>query len=197
MPQSRRFVALVMDQQNDGVAVGERFRVLSVGALCVIAAACSSGPARTQGAATTSSWSVAPATSSSVTTTTIRRRVTRPARPAVVLVVKGPVTAIGDSVMIDAAPALRTTLPEVTIDAAVDRSAIPGPAILLAGAVGPTGLVDHRRARHERRRQRVDHRADVGRRRGTSRRDGHEPLRLLQLDDGREHGDPRCLHPST
>lgn len=41
-------------------------------------------------------------------------------------------TAIGDSVMIDAAPALGRTLPAVMIDAAVDRSALPGPEILLA-----------------------------------------------------------------
>jgi hypothetical protein len=49
-------------------------------------------------------------------------------------VVKGPVTAIGDSVMIDAASALRSALPAVTIDAAVNRSALPGPALLLASA---------------------------------------------------------------
>jgi hypothetical protein len=37
-----------------------------------------------------------------------------------------PVTAIGDSVLLDAAPALRATVPGITIDAAVDRSALPG-----------------------------------------------------------------------
>jgi hypothetical protein len=56
------------------------------------------------------------------------------------------VTAIGDSVMIDAAPALRSTLPSVTIDAAVSRSALPGPAILLAlarsGRLGRSILID-------------------------------------------------------
>ncbi len=44
--------------------------------------------------------------------------------------VVGPVTAIGDSVLVDAASALRAALPGVTIDAAVDRSALPAPDIL-------------------------------------------------------------------
>jgi hypothetical protein len=42
----------------------------------------------------------------------------------------GPVTAIGDSVMIDATPALQATIPTITIDAAESRSALPGPGIL-------------------------------------------------------------------
>jgi hypothetical protein len=41
-----------------------------------------------------------------------------------------PVTAIGDSALLDAAPALRAQIPGVTIDAAVSRSALPGPGIL-------------------------------------------------------------------
>jgi hypothetical protein len=61
-------------------------------------------------------------------------------------VVKGPITAIGDSVMIDAAPALRRALPAVTIDAAVNRSALPGPALLLAlarsGQLGSAIVID-------------------------------------------------------
>jgi len=56
------------------------------------------------------------------------------------------VTAIGDSVMIDAAPALRRTLPSVTIDAAVDRSAIPAPALLRglaqSGRLGASIVID-------------------------------------------------------
>jgi hypothetical protein len=63
-----------------------------------------------------------------------------------VRVVSGPVTAIGDSVMIDAGPALRRTLPSVTIDAAVNRSAIPGPALLLtlarSGRLGSAIVID-------------------------------------------------------
>ena len=42
----------------------------------------------------------------------------------------GPVTAIGDSVMIDATPALQAAIPTITIDAAESRSALPGPDIL-------------------------------------------------------------------
>jgi hypothetical protein len=68
----------------------------------------------------------------------------KPRRP--VHVVKGPVTAIGDSVMIDAAPALRRALPPVMIDAAVNRSALPGPELLLAlarsGQLGSSIVID-------------------------------------------------------
>jgi hypothetical protein len=42
----------------------------------------------------------------------------------------GIVTAIGDSTMLDAAPALHALIPHVSINAAVSRSAIPGPNIL-------------------------------------------------------------------
>ncbi len=48
--------------------------------------------------------------------------------------------------MIDAAPALQKALPAVTIDAAVDRSAIPGPEILRAlagsGRLGSSIIVE-------------------------------------------------------
>jgi hypothetical protein len=40
------------------------------------------------------------------------------------------VTAIGDSVMIDATPALRAAIPTITVDAEESRSALPGPDIL-------------------------------------------------------------------
>jgi len=61
-------------------------------------------------------------------------------------VVKGPVTAIGDSVMIDAAPALRRAIPAITIDAAENRSALPGPGVILAfarsGTLGRSIVID-------------------------------------------------------
>jgi len=60
--------------------------------------------------------------------------------------VKLPVTAIGDSVMIDAAPALRHAIPAITIDAAVNRSALPGPGLLYtfakSGTLGRSIVVD-------------------------------------------------------
>jgi hypothetical protein len=42
----------------------------------------------------------------------------------------GTVTAIGDSTMLDAAPALRSVIRRVAINAAVSRSALPAPPIL-------------------------------------------------------------------
>jgi hypothetical protein len=70
----------------------------------------------------------APATRAASTTTTT----TMPKRHIVRHVVRpvGTVTAIGDSTMIDAAPALRAAIPRVAINAAVSRSALPGPPIL-------------------------------------------------------------------
>jgi hypothetical protein len=60
--------------------------------------------------------------------------------------IKRPVTAIGDSVMIDAAPALRRAIPAITIDAAVNRSALPGPGLLFAfaqaGTLGRSIVID-------------------------------------------------------
>ena len=57
----------------------------------------------------------------------------------------GPVTAIGDSVMIDATPALHAAIPTITIDAAENRSALPGPDILanlaVHGGLGPAVVV--------------------------------------------------------
>lgn len=44
--------------------------------------------------------------------------------------IKGPVVAVGDSVLVDASSALRRAIPGVIVDAAVDRSALPGPSIL-------------------------------------------------------------------
>jgi hypothetical protein len=75
------------------------------------------------------------------TTTTIRRappRTTTTVRPLAPIV--GGVTAVGDSLMIDAGPALRALVPGVDIDAAVSRSALPGPSILRRrAAVGRLG----------------------------------------------------------
>lgn len=65
---------------------------------------------------TTSTSTIAPTTTTTTTTTA----------PAL----SGPVTAIGDSVMIDATPALHAAIPTITIDAAENRSALPGPDIL-------------------------------------------------------------------
>jgi hypothetical protein len=60
--------------------------------------------------------------------------------------IKRPVTAIGDSVMLDAVPALRRTIPAITIDAAENRSALPGPGLLLAfaqsGTLGRSIVID-------------------------------------------------------
>jgi hypothetical protein len=55
--------------------------------------------------------------STSTTTTTLRP-------------IRGAVNALGDSVMLDAAPALRQAIPTIVIDAAVDRSALPGPDLI-------------------------------------------------------------------
>jgi hypothetical protein len=46
------------------------------------------------------------------------------------------VTAVGDSVMIDAMAALRAAIPTIAIDAAESRSALPGPDILANLAAG-------------------------------------------------------------
>jgi hypothetical protein len=85
-------------------------------------------------------------TTASTVTRTPPRPVAHAKRRGSVHVVKSPVTAIGDSVMIDAAPALRTALPAVTIDAAVNRSALPGPGLLLAlarsGRLGSSIVID-------------------------------------------------------
>jgi len=46
--------------------------------------------------------------------------------------IHGTVNALGDSVLLDASAALRALVPTVVVDAAVDRSALPGPDILAA-----------------------------------------------------------------
>jgi hypothetical protein len=106
---------------------------------CVLAAACGSAQPRGHGPS-------AATTTASTVTSTVPRHTVRAKRRLPVHVVTGPVTAIGDSVMIDAAPALRTILPAVMIDAAVNRSALPGPALLLAlarsGRLGSSILID-------------------------------------------------------
>jgi hypothetical protein len=53
----------------------------------------------------------------------------RPA-PTTAVPITVPVTAIGDSVMIDATPALRAAIPTITVDAEESRSALPGPDLL-------------------------------------------------------------------
>jgi hypothetical protein len=76
----------------------------------------------------------------------VPRRVAHMKPRGAVHIVKGPVTAIGDSVMIDAAPALRRALPAVMIDAAENRSALPGPALLFglarSGRLGSSIVID-------------------------------------------------------
>jgi hypothetical protein len=55
--------------------------------------------------------------------------------------IQGTVNALGDSVLLDASPTLRALVPTVVVDAAVDRSALPGLDILAslaaAGRLGP------------------------------------------------------------
>jgi hypothetical protein len=89
-----------------------------------------------------SSRSASPTTETSATSTTESTPST--AAPTTT-VFAGPVTAIGDSVMIDATPALQAAIPTIAIDAAESRSALPGPDILanLAahGALGPAVVV--------------------------------------------------------
>jgi hypothetical protein len=119
---------------------GVSCRVVIAGLACALAAACGSAPPRAHGAPASTT------ISSTATTTTVPRPVAHTKPRHAIHVVDGPVTAIGDSVMIDAAPALRRALPSITIDAAVNRSALPGPAILLAlarsGRLGSSILID-------------------------------------------------------
>ena len=93
---------------------------------CFVLAACGSSVRATQPAPTTR----AVVTTTTTTTTTARRPVAHHVHHV------GTVTAIGDSTMIDAAPSLRSVIPRVVINAAVSRSALPGPPIisLLAAA---------------------------------------------------------------
>ncbi len=80
-------------------------------------------------------------TDANTTTTTTVPPPTTTIAPAL----SGPVTAVGDSVMIDATPALQAVIPTIAIDAAESRSALPGPDILanLAahGSLGPAVVV--------------------------------------------------------
>jgi hypothetical protein len=108
-------------------------------ALLFVAAACSSSSNAASHAATTTTTSAAATTTTSsppptsTTTTTLRP-------------ILGSVNALGDSVMLDAAPALRQAIPTIVIDAAVDRSALPGPDLLAAlarsGRLGPEIVFD-------------------------------------------------------
>jgi hypothetical protein len=111
----------------------------------VLLAACGSPSSRAHGAPATTSATTATA-GATTTTKPVVRRVVHHRKRHVIRVVKGPVTAIGDSVMIDAAPALEALLPQVTVDAEVSRSAIPGPGILSAlaqsGHLGASILID-------------------------------------------------------
>jgi hypothetical protein len=111
------------------------------GFACLVATACGSAP-QARGAPAAR----AATTAASTASTTIPRRVVHTMRRRAVHVINDPVTAIGDSVMIDAASALRRALPGVTIDAAVNRSALPGPALLLAfahsGRLGSSIVID-------------------------------------------------------
>ena len=92
-----------------------------VALLVLVALGCDSddGSSRAASAPTT-------AASTSTTSTIPPTTTTTTTAPAL----SGPVTAIGDSVMIYAAPALQAAIPTITIDAAESRSALPGPAIL-------------------------------------------------------------------
>jgi hypothetical protein len=101
-----------------------RFR--AVLALCLVIAAlgCTSHDDSSSATSSTRPPSTTP-TSSRATSTTAARPVTTTTAPVTV-----PVTAIGDSVMIDATPALRAAIPTITVDAEESRSALPGPDLL-------------------------------------------------------------------
>ena len=114
-------------------------RLLLIG-LAVLLAACSSATGRVR-ATTRTSAPVATATTTVTTTVT-----TTALRPTTTLhPIRGPVSAIGDSVMIDASSALRAAIPTIQIDAAVSRSAIPAPSIVAtlaaSGQLGPSVVV--------------------------------------------------------
>jgi len=85
-------------------------------------------------------------TVSSTAPTTVPRQATHRKRPRTRNAVKLPVTAIGDSVMLDAAPSLRHIIPAITIDAAMNRSALPGPGLLFtfakSGTLGRSIVID-------------------------------------------------------
>jgi hypothetical protein len=78
------------------------------------------------------------ATRPSSTTTPTTRATPGPAAKPKLHPIVGGVTALGDSVMIDAAPALRAMIPGIDVDAAVNRSALPGPSILASRAAAGT-----------------------------------------------------------
>jgi hypothetical protein len=94
-------------------------------ALVLVATACSSSSSGARRAASPISTGVASAAPSSTTTTRAPQPTTTTLHP-----IHGAVNALGDSVMIDAASALRAAIPTIVVDAAVDRSAIPGPDLL-------------------------------------------------------------------
>jgi hypothetical protein len=105
-------------------------RFLCICAVALLAAAgCSSNDKRPTAAATdtlgATSTTIADATAvagdTTVPPTTAKPQLRK---------LRGGITAIGDSLMIDTAPALRAAIPGIDIDAAVDRSAIPGPDML-------------------------------------------------------------------
>jgi len=84
---------------------------------------------------------VASAILHAVPTTSSTPRPRRPPATRRLRPITGVVNAIGDSVMLDAAPALHAAIPTIDIDAAVSRSAVRGPplfaSIAASGRMGP------------------------------------------------------------
>jgi hypothetical protein len=115
-------------------------RIALVALACVLSVACGSRQPRARSAPV--STTVSPTT----TTAVPRRAAHRIKKHPNHHIIKVPVTAIGDSVMLDAAPALRREIPAITIDAAVNRSALPGPGLLAAfaqsGRLGRSIIID-------------------------------------------------------
>ena len=110
----------------------------------------------------------------------------------------GPVTAIGDSVMMDATPALQAAIPTIAIDAAESRSALPAPDILATlaahGALGPAVVVGLGSNGGMSPRI-VDEVLQIAAR--TACGDGHQPLPVLQLDAARQRDHPYDVRAGT
>ncbi len=102
--------------------------MLAVGT-SVLLAACTA--ARSEEGPTATTRRATPAATSATTTTTAT---TEPPRTHATRPIATPVTAVGDSVLVDAAPALRARVPGIVVDAAVDRSALRGLDVLRADA---------------------------------------------------------------
>jgi hypothetical protein len=96
----------------------------------LVAAGCSSSGKSSDAASTNTSNTAGVSTSSTAADSTSPSTAKKPLRK-----LKGGITAIGDSLMIDTAPSLRNAIPGIQIDAAVDRSAIPGPMLIAQRAV--------------------------------------------------------------